>query len=303
MPVGAKRDRTLYGLASKRGGWHRYTKVRWAVGILFTVGIALLPWTDTLRLDLWSGRNMWLGEEVGLVQALKAFAFPFLAVNVAIILASRFLGRWLCGFVCPIGSMNRLSEWFRWSTRKWAAHVAGPLAILAVSFLLAAVTFSFWIDWRVFVEGSGLAVSISALFLFGTTAFIFGIVQGMGMRFCRDLCPSGVYFAVLGPQSDTTGVEFAHPQACTDCHACENSCPVDLQPREMLGGAPRPSMGLYPEGLSNFANCLRCGDCVAVCEVTSSKDEDVPLRLGWLGGEAKASADAPSAPPSEETPA
>ena len=288
MPVGAKRDRTLYGLASKRGRWHRYTKVRWTVGILFTAGIALLPMTDTLRLDLWSGRNMWLGEQVGLVEALKAFAFPFLAVNVAIILASRFLGRWLCGFVCPVGSLNRLSEWFRWSTRKWASHVAGPLAILGVSALLAAVTFSFWVDWRVFVEGSGMAVALSSAFLLGTTAFIFGIVQGMGMRFCRDLCPSGVYFAVLGPESDVSGVEFVHPEACTDCHACENSCPVDLQPRQMSGGDPRPALGIYPEGISNFANCLRCGDCVAVCEVTTEEGELTPLRLGWLGGNAPA---------------
>ncbi len=286
MPVGARRNRTLYGLASKMAGVHRYTKIRWGVGITLTILVALLPLTNTLRIDLWSNRSAWLGEEVGLVEALKAFAFPFLAINVGIILASRFLGRWLCGFVCPIGNLNRLQEWFDWRLRRgrWK-HLASVVVFLAC-LLLAAITFSFWVDWRVFTQGSGTAVTVASLFLAATTLVIFGVVRGLGMRFCRDYCPSGVYFAVLGPESHT-GVEFRFPENCTDCHACENACPVDLEPRKMAEAATRPGTGFYPDGLSNYANCLRCGDCVAVCEVTAEGEEceDTPLQLGWIRGE------------------
>lgn len=283
MPVGAQRERTLYGLGAKRARMHRYTLVRWVLGIVLTLGVALLPLTGTLRFDFWSGRNMWLGEPVGFVEVAKAFAFPFLAINVVIVIVSRFLGRWLCGFVCPIGNLNRLSEWFRWRFRRGPLRGIGRSVLFLACLLLAAITFSFWVDWRVFALGSPGAITLASIFLGGTTIVLFATVHGLGMRFCRDYCPSGVYFAVLGPTS-TTGIEFAHPEACTDCHACENTCPTDLKPRELATAPPRAGTGFYPEGLTNYANCLRCGDCVAVCEATTESDDaPTPLRLGWIG--------------------
>lgn len=282
MPVGARRSRTLFGLSARRSRVHRYTWWRWGIGVVATVGIALLPATNTLRLDLWGGNHMWLGERVGLVEAAKAFAFPFLAVNVLIIVASRFLGRWLCGFGCPIGNLNRLAEWFQWRHRKSWKRYVGFLASLAACLLLAAVTFSFWVDWRVFADGSPRAVALAGGFLGALTLGLFATVQGLGMRFCREYCPSGVYFALLGPDT-RTGIEFAHPEACTDCHACENVCPVDLKPRAMASEEHRPGMGFYPEALTNYANCLRCGDCVLACEATTAKNETpTPLRIGVL---------------------
>ena len=286
MPVGETRDKTLYGLGARRDKSHRYTIIRWSIAIVSTAFVAALPLFGILRIDLWSGSSMWLGERVGLVEAAKAFAFPFLAVNVAIILASRYLGRWLCGFGCPIGNLNRLSEWFRWKSRKKGGRIFGRLVVFLACFLLAAITFSFWVDWRVFSRGSTAAMILAGAFLFGTAFVLFGVVHKLGMRFCRDYCPSGVYFAVLGPTT-RTGIEFAHPEACTDCHACENTCPVDLLPRQ-IAGAPRPGTGFYPDGLTNDANCLRCGDCVAVCESTTGKNEGpTPLVMGWLSDGAR----------------
>lgn len=295
MPVGAKRDRVLYGLAAKRPKLHRYTVIRWTVGIISTIAVALLPLTGTLRIDLWAGNNMYLGERVGYVEAARAFAFPFLAINIAIILASRFLGRWLCGFGCPVGNLNRLSEWSRWRLRKGTRKAFGPLLVFAACLLLAAITFSFWVDWRVFAEGSARARVISALFLGGLTVGLFAMVQGLGMRFCSDYCPSGIYFALLGPTS-ATGIEFANPAACTECKACENVCPVDLEPRAMATGDEREGLGLYPDGLTNYANCLRCGDCVAVCEATTDPDPaNTPLRMGVLPKEHREPDGAPKA--------
>jgi len=150
MAIGSKRIRALYGILHKRGDWHPYSVIRWAVGILFTVMAALLPLTDMMRFDLWHGRHMYLGEQVSLSAAAKGFAFPFLAVNVLIIVVSRFIGRYLCGFVCPVGSLARLGEWARFKDRKGRLKVLGPLVMLAASALLSAITFYFWIDWHVF---------------------------------------------------------------------------------------------------------------------------------------------------------
>ena len=42
-------------------------------------------------------------------------------------------------------------------------------------------------------------------------------------------------------------------------------CPVDLEPRDMSGGAYRGASGFYPQTLSNFSNCIRCGICYIFC--------------------------------------
>lgn len=285
MPVGWRRIKTLHGLGKRRGRLHRYTYARWLVALSATLGVALLPWTGTLRLDLWGGRHLWLGEEVGFVEGMKRFAFPFVGVNVAIILASRLVGRYLCGFVCPVGALSRLDEWFRFRLRKsWALRSLSDLFVLALCAVLAFVAFSFWTDVGVLWLGSPSALAFAWTALLGTAAGLYVTTHGLGLRFCREWCPSGVYFAVLGPKS-LTGVELAHPEACTECGACESVCPVDLKPRMLLDpDEVRAGIGLYPQGMPSLGLCLRCGDCVAACEATTSihADQPTPLRLGRL---------------------
>ena len=270
---------------------HRYTVYRWVIGVLFTVLIAALPLAGIFRFDFWGGRHMVLGREQGLVEAAKAFAFPFLAINIVIIVGSRFYGRYLCGFVCPYGALARLQEWFRFRSKTRRQKILGRLSILAVCALLSAITFSYWIDWRVFSEGSPFARAVSATFLGGMTLAFYATLRYIGLTFCRDWCPSGVYFALLG-HNTINGVEFAHPEACTECKACEKACPMDLSPTELSGGAWRGGSGLYSDTMSNFSLCIRCGDCVNACEGTTARSEEpTPLRMGLLPSDARDSTD------------
>ena len=279
MPLGKTREKVLYGLARKRPV-HKYTLIRWAVAVLFTLGVASLPFFDLLRFDFWGGRHVYLGEERGLVEVTKAFVFPFLAINVGIILASRLVGRYLCGFVCPVGTIARLAEWLRWSSRR-EERLFGNTTLFLFSFVLVLVAFAFWVDLRVFVEGSAFARAISAGIVLSGTATLFIGAKRVGLRFCHDWCPSGVYFAVLGPET-SNGIDFTHPEACTGCKACERVCPMDLQPTEMVDGERRGGSGFYPDGLSNYALCIRCGDCVVACAATMKPDDPIPLRMGFL---------------------
>jgi len=276
------RVRVLYNILDKNPSIHRYTVIRWILGVVFTVAIALLPFTDTMRFDFWGGRHMVLGEQVDLVTAAKSFAFPFLAVNILIIVGSRLYGRYLCGFVCPVGSLARLSEWLRFK-RRGGMSLAGPLISLLVCLLLSVITFSFWVDWRVFWEGSALAITISASLIAVLTLGLFGIAHGYGIRFCLNHCPSGVYFALLG-QTTSNGVELAHPETCTDCGICDKVCPMELEPRKMLGD-PRGGRGFYGDNMSNFALCIRCGDCIVGCEEAGSSGTVAALAMGTLHGE------------------
>lgn len=286
MPLGATRERLLYGILSKRKT-QRYALIRWGIGIVCTAAIGWLAFSGTLRFDLWGGHHMLLGEERPLLGVAKAFAFPFLAVNILIIVGNRLYGRYLCGFVCPIGGLARAVEWARFRDRKGQPRIFGPIGLLLICLLLSSIVFTFWVDWRVFAQGTPLAIGLSGSFLLGMTAGLFGLIQFLGLRFCREYCPSGVYFAVLG-QDTCNGVEFVNPDSCTDCGVCELLCPMDLSPREMSGGAYRSERGFYGEGLGNFALCIRCGDCVVGCEgVGSSKAEAPALRMGFLPADAR----------------
>lgn len=282
VPRQSTRERVLRALAKKRGGLHRYTRTRWVVGGIATLAIALLPLCGVLRFDLWRGRHMVLGELVGPVEAAKAFAFPFLGINLLILVATRFVGRYLCGFACPYGSMARLAEWVRSGAREGGQRSRRGLLLLAICALLCAVALSFWVDLRVFAEGSANARAIAGGVLIALTLALFCGVRWLGLRFCRDWCPSGVYFALLGPES-STAVAFAHPESCTDCRACEKVCPMELAPREIVSGEPRRSRGFYPDALPSLALCIRCGDCVAVCEeLWHDPSRPTALEMGWL---------------------
>lgn len=282
MPLRKLREKVVYGLAKKRRGVHRYTPWRWGVAIAFTLAIAALPAFGWLRFDLWGGHHEYLGHELGLVEVAKRFAFPFLAINLLILVVSRFFGRYLCGFVCPYGAVARFAEWLRQRTRSKRDRILGIASLLGVCALLSAITFSFWVDWRVFRDGSSLAMSIAGMFLLGMVSSFYVFATRLGLGFCRDWCPSGVYFALLGPET-TNGVEFAHPETCIECDVCDKACPMDLPPREMASGEPRAATGLYLEGLSHFALCIRCGDCIAACEaMTAKKKGPTPLRMGPL---------------------
>jgi polyferredoxin len=180
---------------------------------------------------------------------------------------------------------------------------------MVICFALSAIVFAFFVDPRVFLEGSPRAIALSAAFLGGMTLSFFGGLFWLGQRFCLDWCPSGVYFAVLG-QNTMNGIEFAHPETCTECDVCDKVCPMDLKPRELSGGAYRGATGFYPQALSNFALCIRCGDCVVACEDVNVSRRDGPtsLRMGWLPEGARDAVDrtaetAPQPPAGTEMPA
>jgi polyferredoxin len=282
MPIGKTRDKVVLGLGKARGHPHRYTNWRWAVAVLFTLAIAALPCCDILRFDLWGGRHFYLGEHMGLVEVTKHFAFPFLGVNLAIIVVSRFFGRYLCGFVCPYGAVARFAEWLRFRAKTRRQRFEGFAVLITICALLSAITFNFWLDWRVFRDGSPAWIIAAGALLLGMVISFYLFVQRLGLGFCRNWCPSGVYFALLG-RDTLNGIEFAHPKNCTDCKACEKACPMDLLPRELSGGKYREGEGFYPNGMSNFALCIRCGDCVSACEGTTARlGVATPLRMGHL---------------------
>lgn len=283
MTLGLPRNRTLAGLSRARPWPHRYAAWRIAIGVVLTALVLALPLSGLFHFDLWRGAHVVAGEHVDFTTAAKRFAFPFLALNVAIVLATRFLGRYLCGFVCPVGSLARLFEWAR--ARREHAWLARATCAL-VSALLGYAVLAFWCDVRVLVDGAPLARALAWSTWIVLGGGLYAVCERVGLAFCQRWCPSGVYFAVLAHEGPT-GIELAHPEACTGCGACDQACPMDLEPRYLASAAPRAERGWYGEGFSNASLCIRCGDCVQACEGVNAKSRarsgaPVALRMGFV---------------------
>lgn len=270
-----KRLRLLYGAA------HRYRRYRYIldplVAIFFVLAPPLFGW---LKFDLWSGRNILWGEEKSFVEVFKNFVVPFFAINAIILIVTHQLGRYLCGWVCPTGVFSRWAEELEYRLQGRPLTYYSALAVLSITVAFGGPLW--WVDLRVFTEGSALAVSLTILGWLLLAVAIFIEVAWWRLGFCKSACPSGVYFAVLGQRSQT-GVRMVETETekCNNCKSCVDVCPVDLDPRDLLA-APKKAPGIYFSHMSSLSRCLRCGDCITACDfVFNKRSEQGVLHLGF----------------------
>jgi polyferredoxin len=213
-----------------------------------------------------------------LVNALAGHAlYRGLAWSLVILIPTFFLGRFFCGWICPLGSLNHFlgnirSESMRrksriasnryktWQTTKYLLLIAGLLAAVWRSSIVA------WIDpFSLLVRSTGLSILPAATsksyYVVYLPHYWLGIVLGvaflallaMNLRvtrfWCRALCPLG---ALLGMASRWS-ILGLHKNAatCNQCSRCLINCQGGDDP---IGGAPW-----------HKAECHLCLNCVESC--------------------------------------
>ena len=74
-------------------------------------------------------------------------------------------------------------------------------------------------------------------------------------------------------------------KTCIECDACDNVCPVNLAPRDLMAPIPSPG-GFSIDAAPGRNHCLGCGDCARACEwmVGLKGKAPVPLLLGLYTG-------------------
>lgn len=224
-----------------------------------------------MRFDLWRGQHKYAFEDVTFLQALQAFVVPFFVINAVILLFANQLGRYLCGWVCPVGVIIRWAEELEYRIGKNKKLYA--LSLVGIAFVVSTGSMLWWVDLRVYVLGSWRAKLFTATAQIASMAAILFEMHSLRFNFCRSMCPSGVYFAVLGQKSQT-GVQLKETaeKSCKDCDLCERVCPIGLDPRDLMS-APGPRPGLYFDDMSHLSQCIRCGDCVTACDFVFNKDQ------------------------------
>ena len=197
--------------------------------------------------------------------------FPFLALGT-FVLAGVLLGRFLCGWVCPMGFLQdllhkipgrkiALPDWTR-----SIKYVLLGLTVVALPFLLGADT-----SWS-FCRGcpvSAMQATIPGLLggegggpLPLRTIVKLAILAGVLLLavlnrrvYCRTLCPIGAGLAVFNHISFW---KVKPVEGCVGCRKCDATCPTQCGPSpRMIAGVPA----------SHAAECVACHDCRTGCPV------------------------------------
>lgn len=215
-----------------------------------------------------------------LQQVLISFRIlPFEIVSKAllyvigqIVLFSLFLGRLICGWLCPFGFLQdllyRIPFYKRklrlpFSIQRYIKH--GLLVFLVISFPLVFIgDTGYGTLWfcKYFCPVGTLEAGIFTLLLkpelkelIGKLFFIKLILLMFILLlcvieirfFCKNLCPLGLIYGLFNRFSFFQ--LYWQERVCSACGLCEKVCPMDLR---------------IPKDL-NSVECIRCLQCVGVC--------------------------------------
>lgn len=272
-------------LKAMRRSPHRYDRLR-VLSQFISLGILLaVPLTGLARVDVWSEGHLLLFRPTSLPRALGGVILVIALLYVVTFLSNVVAGRVFCGWGCPVGQISRFGERLdtpRLAGRsRWAAHLAGA----GFSFPLVISFIAWWVDLRVFWQGSppALAAAWGTLLACAGLAYAHGRYWQWG--FCKSACPIGLYYSFVSP-AKWYGIHFRNAQgSCIECNACDNVCPVELAPRDLMTPIEARG-GVSITNAPGRNHCLECGDCIRACEwmIDLKGDGPVPLLLGYYRG-------------------
>jgi ferredoxin-type protein NapH len=272
-------------LRANRRDAHRYDRLRslsMGVSLAILLGVPLLGFA---QVDAWRGNHRVLFRDASFKEALAGVIVAIAAMYVITFLSNVVAGRMFCGWGCPVGQVSRFGEVVDTpgygARQRGVAHLEGA----AFSFALVISFLVWWVDPRVLWAGSPRALAVSWGVLAGAVLLTWLHARFWRWGFCKSACPIGLYYSFVSP-ARWYGVYFRNEGGgCIECNACDNVCPVDLSPRDLMAPIP-PRAGVSIADAPGRNHCLECGDCVRACEwIVGRKGEGpIPLFLGYHGG-------------------
>jgi len=283
LPLKEKDRVRVLSAVARKGAPYRILRI---CVITFSQLILLsIPLLGIVRVDLWRGHHLLLGERVGFFTALKGFILTMAMLYGVTFLSNMIVGRFFCGWGCPVGYVSRLGEAVDRSRRDTRRKILNHLLGAAFVATFVGGIMLWWVDPLVMIEGSWTAriITASIFLVLWTGGFLHAFVWRF--LFCLKACPIGVYYRYVTSEAPISIKFDEHPNPCIQCGACEKVCPVDLDPKR-LGETIEGSVD-RDEALERYgdAECIRCGDCVEACRIVFLKrpGERPPLRFGRRG--------------------
>jgi len=261
---------------------HRYHFFR---GLLVQPVFALLfflaPVFDVFRVDMIHSRLIFLRQSYPFeFRYMMWLPVAFYGGVILVGIVSVVWGRLFCGWVCP---HNTLSEWTRPFRAVFGREEYGNglkklfRKFPAIKFFWQLLSFplAIWITFKLSVLLSAYVVPMSwiqaqyashhphiaLVWGNGLFALIGMFMLYCGHDFCRTSCPYGMLQAMSAYQEGKwmpMEVRFAGKSIeadCKTCTACQQICPVQIDPRK-------------PENLivGVHYGCFNCGECIDACK-------------------------------------
>ena len=191
-------------------------------------------------------------------------AGSFIMFSILFIL-SLFIGRSLCGYICPVGGLqeclmlvnNKNAKGGKRNLIKYFLWTPWIIAII-ILFIRAGgvshVEFSYFIS-----HGVSLNEPYSYVIYYGILLFVVVLALTMGKRaFCHSICWMAP-FMVIGTKASgwlkLPRLQLrANKENCTGCKSCSAKCPMSLNVAEMV-----------ERGNMKDTECILCGECIDVC--------------------------------------
>ena len=199
---------------------------------------------------------------MGAIEGIAAGSFIMFGLQFVL---SIFLGRSLCGYVCPVGGLqeclilasNKKTKGGRMNLIKY--FIWTPWIIAFAAFFIRAggvkdVDFFFFIS-----HGVSLSETYSYFIYYGILLLVVILNITVGKRaFCHCVCWMAP-FMVIGTQMSTwLKIPRLHLRAskdsCSGCGLCSKKCPMSLEVKEMV----------ETNKMSN-TECILCGECADAC--------------------------------------
>jgi ferredoxin len=279
----------------------RIVTVRRISQIFFLVVFLWFCITATLGTNWWQWRGWpinWILDLDPLTSLATILAtgtlYATLTWSLVAIALTLVVGRFFCGFACPLGTINQATGW----VARWGLNLAGRVEanrhrsaqawkyyflafFLALAFMGSVQTglidplplLHRSVNLVLFpLADNGLGV-LSDEPRFYASAWLIGVVflgvVGLNLVlprfFCRFICPLGALFGLLGRFSPWRIGKTS--QKCGDCCACEEYCE----------GACRPS-GTFIAG-----ECVMCLNCLDRCPTGRVSFAGRPSVAGEVG--------------------
>ena len=194
------------------------------------------------------------------------FRFPYYVLGLLIFFGA-FLGRAVCGFLCPFGFLQDLLNKIPFpkkirtfkadrGLRRLKYVVLAVLVIIVPVFAKMTPAFCKYLCPSGTLSGILLAIADSRLFALLGSTFVWKVsiliacvllAVAIYRPFCKYLCPLGAFYAPFNKVA-LVGMS-CDGNACVSCGACAETC----------------GMGVDPSEEPNDPECIRCGACIKAC--------------------------------------
>jgi len=178
---------------------------------------------------------------------------------------SLFLGRSLCGYICPVGGLQECLVLVNSKRAKngkrnlikyclWVPWVVAIIALFVRAGGVSRADFFFFIS-----HGVSLYEPYSYIIYYGILTLVIVLALTLGKRaFCHCVCWMAPFMIIGTKVSEWLRIPRlrlrANKDNCSGCNACSVKCPMSLDVMKMV----------EREEMKN-TECVLCGECVDAC--------------------------------------